>query len=52
VRAARGDLADLFSTDWPDLATLQAALDQRTTEHHQTRQFPVSGTGIAVAHDT
>lgn len=50
VRAARVDFADLFVADWPDLPTLQAALDQRSVELHQRRQCPMTGTSIAAAH--
>lgn len=50
VRAARVDFADLFVAEWPDLAALQHALDQRSAECHQTRQCPITGTSIAAAH--
>jgi hypothetical protein len=52
VRTARTDFADLFVYDWPDLAQLQAALDERSAECHATRRCPITGTRIADAHAT
>lgn len=49
VRASRVDLADLFVADWPTLAPLQAAIDDRCAERHATRYCPITGTRIAEA---
>lgn len=49
VRASRVDLADLFVADWPTLAPLQAAIDDRCAERHATRYCPITGTLIAEA---
>jgi transposase len=46
VRTARSDFADLFVADWPDLGTLQAALDARSAEWHATRRCPITGAPI------
>lgn len=49
VRTSRVDFADLFASDWPDVAPLQAALDERCAEWHATRRCPITGTLIAEA---
>ena len=49
VWTARVDFADLFVHDWPDLPTLQAALDERSAEWHATRRCPITGSLIAEA---
>ncbi len=49
VRTARTDFADLFVHAWPDLRSLQAALDERSAECHATRRCPITGTLIAEA---
>ncbi|QJR36209.1 Mu transposase domain-containing protein [Gemmatimonas groenlandica] len=49
MRTARVDVADLFVHDWPDLPTLQAALDERSAEWHATRRCPITGSLIAEA---
>lgn len=49
VRTARVDFADLFVHDWPDLPTLQAALDERSAEWHAPRRCPITGSLIAEA---
>lgn len=49
VRTARVDFADLFVHDWPDVSTLQAALDERSAEWHATRRCPITGSLIAEA---
>jgi transposase len=49
VRSVRSDCADLLVHEWPSVAHLQAALDQRSQERHARERCPVTGTTIAVA---
>lgn len=49
VRTTRAAFADLFATDWPSLAALQAALDARAQELLGRRICPATGTSVATA---
>ena len=49
VRSSRSFCADLLVQSWPELATLQTALDARAAERHARERCPVTGTTIATA---
>lgn len=50
VGVTRTSEADLWTTDWPTLPALQAALDARAQERAAQRSCPITGTSVAVAH--